>query len=106
MNNVLKVFPHLDVPLPQRKINGTPSQRSLFIFSTASAYVAVQEPSGTVRSSKYPNLASPSPTGSPVYWPNITSSNFNGLMNLNTFTCKYRNKYSNSTGCVAESGYQ
>lgn len=48
----------LNKPFPHRKINGTPSQRSLCTWSTAQANVGVTESFGTVESSRYPVLAS------------------------------------------------
>lgn len=71
---------------PQRKKNGMPSQRSLFMWHNPRANVGVTEPLGTVGSSKYPSLASPLPLGSPIYWPKTTSSKLKGWIHFKTFT--------------------
>ena len=60
------------IPLPHLRINGTPSQRSFLMYAMHVLKVGVTDPLGTVGSSRYPTLASPSPSELPIYWPKTT----------------------------------
>ena len=75
-----RAFPHL-------RMKGTPSHLSLLIRRTAAAKVGQVEPSGTVLSSRYPNLASGSSlSGSPSYWPRTQEDMARAGMAFSTFT--------------------
>mmetsp|Transcript_55345 Transcript_55345/g.131448 ORF Transcript_55345/g.131448 Transcript_55345/m.131448 type:complete len:202 (-) Transcript_55345:135-740(-) len=72
---------------PATSTKGTPAHRALFTYITAMAYVGVMEPSGTVRSSRYPTCPR---AGLAWYCPITRSESLRGVIDRRTSTLRLR----------------